>query len=145
MLHALDRATPVVRAPLHGRDRELDRLLDRARAVKEGFGGLVVVSGPTGSGKSALLDELAARAKASGLAVARTHGGRPAPLRKLLDQLGPGYNTDAAGDTGPLVNRLARRLTGRAQLVVLDDLDRVASLDVDTLTRLLREQVAVQG
>lgn len=143
VLHALDRATPVVRAPLHGRDRELDRLMDRARAVKEGFGGLVVVSGPQGSGKSALLDELAVRARAAGVPVVRAHGSRPAPLRKLLEQLLEGE--DSTVDTGPLHQRLARRLAGRPQLMILDDLDQLASLDVDTLTRLLREQVAVQG
>ncbi len=143
VLVALDRATPVVRAPLHGRDRELDRILDRARAVRDGFGGLVVISGPRGSGKSALLDELAVRARASGLHVARVSGAKPAPLRKLMELLPE--ETGRSPDSGPLVNRLMARLEGRSQLVILDDLDRIASMDVDTLTRLLRELVAVRG
>jgi len=143
VLVAMDRATPVVRAPLHGRDRELERLLDRVRAVRQGYGGLVITQGPSGSGKTALLDEVCVRAQASGIPLARAAGAKPGPLRKLLDQVGEPTPTEL--DSGSLPQRIAGRIGGQPQVLVIDDLDQVASLDIDALTRLLREQVAVQG
>lgn len=50
---------PEDRAPLVGRTRELELLLDRWAKVKEGFGAAVLLSGEAGIGKSRLLEALA--------------------------------------------------------------------------------------
>src|SRR5690349_7601007 len=44
--------------------RQFDALLD---ATADGHGGLAIVSGPAGIGKSALLDRVVARARADGM------------------------------------------------------------------------------
>ncbi|MFG1604814.1 AAA family ATPase [Actinoplanes sp. NPDC049265] len=96
---------------LIGRARELAavrRLLDRAAA---GTGGQLVVSGPPGSGRTALADAAAAEARARGLDVVRAAG-------------------DAVGAT---VDGHAD--SGRPRLVVLDDLDRAGPDAVAELHR----------
>jgi DNA-binding SARP family transcriptional activator len=92
------------RAPLLGRERELGRLrqaLDRARA---GQGGMVVVSGDPGIGKTRLVQELVAEAAAAGALTASVAtvatGDAPAfwPWAQLLRQL------DAEVDLAPLLD-----------------------------------------
>ena len=56
--------------PLRGREAELARLNELARAACEGAGGVVVVAGAAGIGKSRLLAEAGQRAAAAGLLVA---------------------------------------------------------------------------
>jgi len=55
---------PVPRPPFVGRADELARLLQAVQDVRAGAGRLVVVRGPAGAGKSALLNALVARADA---------------------------------------------------------------------------------
>jgi len=69
----LDRA---VRTPFVGRARELARLLERLEAAERGQGGLVLIAGEPGIGKTRLLRELAERARAGGW---RVLGGRMSP------------------------------------------------------------------
>ncbi|GAT67179.1 transcriptional regulator [Planomonospora sphaerica] len=83
-------------APLRGRDAELAalrRLLDDAR---RGAGGAVLLLGAPGTGKSALLDDAAARADAP---AARATGAGPASARVTVPgpDSGPGPDADAAG------------------------------------------------
>jgi hypothetical protein len=69
-MHGVERSAarpPTQRAELLGRDRELGAL--RAFARRSGAGGLAVVHGPPGIGKSALLAAARAEASASGLQV----------------------------------------------------------------------------
>ena len=56
--------------PLRGREAELARLNELARAARDGAGGVVVVAGAAGIGKSRLLAEAGQRAAAAGLLVA---------------------------------------------------------------------------
>ena len=58
---------PGVEAPLIGRDPELARLREALGRLKEGTGGLVVLTGQAGLGKSRLLHEARAEAIARGL------------------------------------------------------------------------------
>ena len=52
-----------------GRTRELDVLLDAYRAARAGRGGLVLLVGQPGIGKTRLCDELCARAQADSVHV----------------------------------------------------------------------------
>lgn len=77
---------PVIMSPLRGRDAEIapaDRLLSSARA---GEGGVLVLDGPAGIGKSRLVLEVVHRAERTGMRVFRaeaTRGG-VAPFTPLL-------------------------------------------------------------
>lgn len=59
------------RAPFVGRDRELNALLERLAAAGRGEGGVVLISGEPGVGKSRLLAEISSRAAAQGWRVLR--------------------------------------------------------------------------
>ncbi|AGL17229.1 ATP-binding protein [Actinoplanes sp. N902-109] len=70
---------------LFGRRREIvaiERLLDRA---KDGTGGILVIGGPPGSGKTALADAAAAAARLRGLPVDRTGNPGRGPSLLVLD------------------------------------------------------------
>jgi DNA-binding CsgD family transcriptional regulator len=54
------------RAPFVGRERELSAVLERLAAAERGEGGVVLISGEPGVGKSRLLAEIASRAGAGG-------------------------------------------------------------------------------
>lgn len=56
-------------APFVGRDRELSALLQRLAAAERGHGGVVLISGEPGVGKSRLLAEVAGRVRAEGWSV----------------------------------------------------------------------------
>lgn len=77
LLPSLGARTPVlsrpreVRGELIGRDAELTRLRAVRRAVEAGSFQLVAVAGPTGAGKSALIERLADEAERSGALVLR--------------------------------------------------------------------------
>jgi diguanylate cyclase (GGDEF)-like protein len=70
-LGAGDRPAALAEIPLIGRDDELARLRARWDAAREGDGGLVVLRGDSGSGKTRLAIELATIAEAGGAAVLR--------------------------------------------------------------------------
>ncbi len=98
LLHALTDAAPPAAAslasggtpmppgcgPFFGRDTELAALVKR---LPPAGGGLVALGGGPGSGKTRLLDELAARARLRGLRVLRVDGAEPAPLATLARAL----------------------------------------------------------
>lgn len=79
--------------PLIGRDAELDQLLRAAADARAGHGGLVVIIGEAGIGKTRLVRELADRCAADGMLVAwgatpEEHTGAPlAPWRRILAAL----------------------------------------------------------
>lgn len=70
-------AYPEASAPpdLLERERELARVETVLAAARDGAGGLLVVEGPPGIGKTRILAAAGDRARASGLAVARAAGG----------------------------------------------------------------------
>lgn len=116
------RALEVPPAPRTIRLRGREALLDRADAdllaLSRGWGGIRVISGPLGSGRSALVDEVAARATEDGVEVRRW----PRPVTRAptllvvddLDVLEPG------GREGAL-NLLASLPEGVLALVVVRD------------------------
>ena len=93
-------------APLIGRDLELDRLRRALDAVARGVGGLVVVLGEAGIGKSSLLEALETEAHRRGV---RCHLGRSYPSEQGL-AFAPwidALRADAADDPA-LLARLGR-------------------------------------
>ena len=109
---------------------QIARLLERARG---GAGGLLVLVGPAGSGKTAMVEAAAGEARRRGFAVLRASpaGGQPGGLvwAQLL------RDTDApddlaarllGGNAGTLdLDSAARHLVSRSpRLIVVDDVDR---------------------
>ncbi|WP_433781877.1 ATP-binding protein [Actinomycetospora sp. CA-101289] len=97
-------------APLVGRDDEVSALVG---AALSGPGGLGLVTGEAGSGKTRLLDEVAARVDAAGARVLRGHavpGG--GAFRPLVEALAPAADPSlaAVGRLGPFAPVLARLL-----------------------------------
>ena len=97
-------------APLVGRDAELGALV---AAALSGPGGVTLVSGEAGSGKTRLLDEVAGRAERAGARVLRGHavpGG--GAFRPLAQALTPAAGTHLADDprVAPFRPVLARLL-----------------------------------
>ena len=127
---------------LIGRDRELAALrvlLDRAAA---GIGGVVVIHGPAGAGRTALADAAAGEGRQRGLAVARVAAGPAGPARMVWAQLvrEAGAPAEVARrllepDAGPLdLDRAAEALVSAAPcLIVVDDLDRGGAAAVEVL------------
>lgn len=107
---------------------ELAALLDRAAA---GSGGAVTVTGPAGSGKTALAAAAAALARDRGFEVLGGSAvrGQPGQLvwAGLLDDLGADPDVSGAlfGEPGPAELNAAVRLLcgGSRRLIVVDDLD----------------------
>ncbi|WP_188194120.1 BTAD domain-containing putative transcriptional regulator [Nonomuraea sp. SYSU D8015] len=123
------RRTPAPQAPSPddasaaiGRDAELHTVMRRLLAARSGTGGLLLVTGEAGIGKSRILTEAATRARNSGMAVLRgssvqrggpyrpvvealvpaappalAHDRRLVPYRSVLARLLPGWS----GETGP--------------------------------------------
>src|SRR3954470_7544540 len=60
---------PAPATPLYGRDQELSVLTELAGRAREGAGGALILRGGPGSGKSALLGEVAAQARNEGMQV----------------------------------------------------------------------------
>ncbi|MFF3557967.1 BTAD domain-containing putative transcriptional regulator [Streptomyces tsukubensis] len=154
--------TPLPRAtsaglPLVGRAEETGRLDGLLRETAAGATRWAVVSGEAGTGKTRLLDELAARAAESGIPVVRIDGDRPGaggsdaapscPVLRLLDALerrepGPGDpggtgrpDGKGAADPDP-VEALVRELRRASVLCLLDDLDGAAPESCARLRRL---------
>ncbi|MBM4244327.1 MAG: hypothetical protein FJ148_10995 [Deltaproteobacteria bacterium] len=96
--------------PFQGRTAELARLLDRVAALHAGAGGVTIVSGASGVGKSRLCRELVARVDASTVEVHRPSFRDPA----------------TAGELADLNARLRARPVPRPVLVVCDDLHDAA-------------------
>ncbi len=110
------RAAPA--GPPHGafvgRQRELDELRRALAAARDGRGGLYLLSGEPGVGKTSLAERLAEDAAASGFAVAwgrcTESGGAPAywPWVQMLRQLLPAGTAVRPRDLAELVAELAR-------------------------------------
>ncbi|MFI8933222.1 AAA family ATPase [Streptomyces sp. NPDC053474] len=137
--------------PLRGRQAELAFVEARLDALARGEGGVVLVEGPAGSGKSRVLQEASASARRRGTRV--FHGGADpedqfVPLGPLLDGLltGAAPLSDAArlrdlatvpGQRFWLLQELGDRLREAARtgplLIVLDDLQWCDELTLLTL------------
>ena len=93
--------SPQAHPPLVGRERELELLLQGLSAVSEGEGrgGLYLLSGEPGIGKTRLADEVARQAEGQGMTVAwgAAWDGGAAPGLLALDRSGAGAAAAVAG------------------------------------------------
>ena len=123
----LHRLAPVS-GPFVGRSAELDRLREAWRRAASGRGGVVLLAGEAGVGKTRLVAELAGDVEAAGATVAV--GGCPAggaePYHPLVEALGP--LPDGGGGREAMFDALAGAVAARARrapmLLVLDDVHR---------------------
>ena len=126
---------------LVGRDREMAAvglLLDRAAA---GTGGVLVVYGPPGAGRTALAEAAAGEGRRRGFAVARVAVAATGPARMAWAQLIRQTGGPAAvarrllEETGPLdLDEAAEALVSqRPRLIVVDDVDRHSTGAVELL------------
>jgi hypothetical protein len=109
---------------------EIGALLDRAQ---RGAGGVLVISGPAGAGKTLIAEWAAAEARRRGIAVlwARPAEGQPGRMAwaRLLrdtgapDGLAAGLLSEAAGPLD-LDAAAAHLVSGPPRLIVIDDVDR---------------------
>jgi hypothetical protein len=128
------------RIPLLGRDRELAALLHRWRAARVGAGGVGLVEGSAGSGKSRLVAEVVATIRAEGglVLAGECEAGESVPLGPLrsaisdhLRALGTGQPHEyavgieriraAAGPAASLLRGLAPALDDGLQITMLNE------------------------
>ena len=139
-----------------GRDSEWGQILGALRRAKNGRGGVILVAGDLGMGKSLLLTEARAIAAGQGFSVAAAAASaleRMMPLSALLTALGESPEALTAltrgGETGDIrlwpIGRVQARLEERVSagpaLVCLDDIDQA---DPETLfaLRILTQHLA---
>jgi DNA-binding CsgD family transcriptional regulator len=133
--------------PLRGRDLELGVLEARVQALADGQGGVVLVDGPAGIGKTWIIDEALGVARDRGIAVALASADEErklVPLAGFSRALGlrPSLRPDGVIDTQHwLIEQLRSQLVERAArsplLLALDDLhyaDEVTLLALERLT-----------
>lgn len=126
--------------------REVERLLERAAS---GSGSVLVFTGPSGVGKTSMLDASAAHAARRGFQVVRTLASPDEPARLLWARLLRDVGADdervarLLGEAGPLdLDGTARELVSDGpRLLVLDDIDRGGPESV-SLLRVMRPHVA---
>ncbi len=139
VLQALDRSDSNDLPPLRGRDDVLHDFTVTLNALKGGAGGVLVLQGPRGAGKSHALDVVLDQVRSQGATLSRADSTATSVVAELGETLGAA--TPSAED---LVALLASRPDGPVVLAV-DDLDRAPAVDVRELARLVRNRVAVEG
>jgi tetratricopeptide (TPR) repeat protein len=124
---------------LHGRDREIEWFRDCLSEVERGAGGLAIVVGELGSGRTALLEAFVEQAQSRELAVAAASGART----ELVGQLARQLPARAAGSASWL--GLGTAATLQPTLIVIDDMDHMGTEMISGLTNMLRQRVAIEG
>src|SRR5262245_8207309 len=126
-----------------GRRREMEQIARLLRRARGGAGGLLVLVGPAGSGRTAVVTAAADEARRRGFDVLRASpaGGQPGRLvwaQLLRDTDAPdGLAADLlGGDAGPLdLDSAARHLLiASPRLIVVDDVDRGGPDAVEVLS-----------
>ena len=132
VIAGLEGEAPILQRVIHGRDTALDWLQQRLSRVTQGGGGVAVTIGAEGAGRTALLEVFIERARAGGFTVAAVQGTRQDALDRLADQL-PGEGTlDAKVRSAPCV-------------LVIDDLDQMSTTQLNQISQLVRERIAIEG
>jgi DNA-binding CsgD family transcriptional regulator len=144
---------PPIRA-VHGRDRELERIGETLAATAAGRGGVLVLDGPAGIGRTRLLGEAVAMARRNGIRAvwgSARPGDAPMVLGPLLEALfgGPqpllpaevlrGLGTDPQHGyrlLQELRERIGRAAATQPLLIVVDDLQWADAATLAALERL---------
>ena len=140
----LDPEPSSLSSPLFGRDDELATLQRVAARLGERRGGVVTVMGPSGIGKTALVEELTGALERQGTSVAwaRCPEGAVVPPFWPLAKVGL-LDADAATASDPFahVQRLAREAAQRtgSRVLVIDDLQWADTDTLRVLTHLAAE------
>lgn len=124
---------------IHGRESDVDWLMSRLDAIERGAGGIALITGEVGSGRTALLDAFVRTAQGRSVALAAASGART----ELVGQLSRQLPSQAAGSASWL--GLATAASLQPTLLVVDDLDQMKADAVTGMTQLLRQQVAIEG
>ncbi len=144
-------STRILCRPFVGRSDELEHLAARRRAAGESHGGLVLVGGEPGIGKSRLLHEFIGRVnrRTSAVAWSACRAFAQKPLGPLLDSLGQIADFDAgdlaASSKEDRIDAIARRFelvaAKRVTIVALEDL-HWASVDLVQTLLVLAQRAA---
>ncbi len=132
VLEALDRPERNEGIELQGRDELLEKLVARCAVHRDRAGGLHLLAGARGSGRSALLAALYERLVEEGVPAARCSAG--SVVATLLARAGA--SDDGVDDPAPLISET---LAGKPQVLLVDDADRLEPKELTLLTHLLRE------
>lgn len=139
VLSMLDGTSDGPSRAIHGRDAELEWLGQRLDAIERGAGGVVLVTGDIGAGRTTLLEKFVSMVDHRGLAHAAASGARS----ELVGQLSRQLPSQAAGSASWL--GLATAASLQPTVLIVDDLDRMDPASIEGMTRLLRQQVAIEG
>ncbi len=146
-------AKPAGQLGMHGRQAEWQLVRDLLRHAQRGLGGVLLVDGEAGIGKTMLLRESAREAAGQGFSLAAGRGdqlGRHVPFFTLLAALHqplgtggadrqPGPPDRTAGRIGQLQAHLEQRAAAGPVLVSLDDLQWASPATLRALRVLPRE------
>jgi len=133
VLETLDRPDRAEGPLLQGRDELLEKLVDRCRVQDTATGGLVLLVGPPGSGRSSVLTALDDRLGAGGVPAVRCAVGSVTATLEARTDCPAELEGDAVAD------HITQAVSGQALVMLVDDADRLEPSEVRLLTRLLRE------
>lgn len=127
----------MVRGALSHRPAQVRRLLRRGRAIEKGGGDFVVLSGPSGVGKTAMMRELGTKLSLRGARVAyvAVTNERASPIAQLQRMVGA---SESLSDTVGLADELLRRLGERPTTLFIDDLQQADAAAYDVLREIAR-------
>ena len=139
VLSQLDGSIEPPARELFGREKEMEWLLQHLHRVRRGAGGMVLVSGELGSGRTALLESFVDEASRTDITVAAASGARS----ELVGQLARQLPHQAAGGASWVGLGTAAAL--QPTIMVVDDIDHMDESNRQGMMTLLRQQVAIQG
>jgi tetratricopeptide (TPR) repeat protein len=144
VLQGLDSDEEETRFELRGREEEMAILSEHLSALQAGAGGLVLLVGPAGIGKTSVLTQVASRAENAGWNAAHIRGPDGDPWRPLAGQI-PGAELPAPGDATSTAVRVANRISGDPWVLLVDDLDQMPALGMEALVALVERRVMMEG
>gem|GEM_PF-3803394 len=137
--HRVDTAKTI-----HGRGSELGTLNRQLRQLSRGVGGLTLLEGNDGSGRSRILERTVERARDLGGIRLLTGGANNQRIgRHLLEQV-IGEQSEHLNEN-TCVERLLTELAGIKTLVAIDDIDRLPIESRRTLRALVKQHIADNG